>query len=66
MDGWPQEISEHNDQSLMNSQNINDGTQLRGFLSVDAFQMKSETPRATLGKSVALYFQWREFSRCEF
>lgn len=61
MDGWPQEISEHNDQSLMNRQNINDGAQLRGLLSVHAFPMRSHTSaRATLGKSVALYFQWRK------
>ncbi len=30
--GWPQEISEHNDQSLMNAQNINDDPQLDGFV----------------------------------
>lgn len=43
MDGWPQEISEHNDQSLMNRQNINDGARLRGLLSVDAFPVRSHT-----------------------
>lgn len=34
MDGWPQEISKRNDQSLMSTENINDDTQLKGFLFV--------------------------------
>lgn len=35
MDGWPREISERNDQSLMSTENINDDTRLKGFLSVE-------------------------------
>lgn len=31
MDGWPREISERNDQSLMSTENINDDTRLKGF-----------------------------------
>lgn len=37
MDGWPQEISEHNDQLLMNTRNINDDAQLKGFQPVGTF-----------------------------
>lgn len=44
MDGWPQDISERNDQSLMSTENINDDTQLKGFLSAGAcYKTKSAT-----------------------
>lgn len=53
-DGWPQEISEHNEQSLMNAQNINDDSQLKGFLSVGTFYKN----RAHVCQSVRLCMRY--------
>lgn len=55
MDGWPQEISEHNDQSLMNAPNINDDTQLKGFLSVGTSEKKKKSPAACAMREVCRF-----------